>query len=95
MICHQGTTHLTHQAFPKNQITLSFHLTGFKFKIAAENKCWMHNVEKTHGIFDDPELQLIVRVKAKTLCENLNAPMWHLNDGWWHEVIYQIYFWVD
>ena len=37
MICHQGTTHLTHQAFPKNQITLSFYSTAFKFKIAAEN----------------------------------------------------------
>ena len=73
----------------------SFYLTGFKFKIGAENKSWIHAVENNCSIFDDLELQLIVRVKVKMLCENLKTPMWHLDDGWRHKVISQIYFWGD
>ena len=29
------------------------------------------------------------------LFENLKTPMWHFEDGWRHEVIYEIYFWGD
>ena len=61
----------------------SFYLTGFKFKIAAENKSWIHAVEKNHT-FDDPELHLIVRVKLKIFCENLKTPMSHFDDDWRH-----------
>ena len=55
----------------------------------------MHALEKNRSIFDDPELLLIVREKVKMLYENLRTPMWHFDDGWRHEVIYQIYFLGD
>ena len=55
----------------------------------------MHAVESNRGIFDDLELQLIVRVKVKMLCENLKTPIWHFYDGWRHEAIYQICLWGD
>ena len=49
----------------------------------------------TVGFFDGPEVQLIVRVKVKKLCEDLKTPAWHFDDGWRHDVIYQICFWGD
>ena len=45
----------------------SFYLTGIRFKIAAENKSYVHVVENNHSIFDDIEAQLTVRVKVKML----------------------------
>ena len=70
----------------------AFFLTGFKFKIAAESKSWIQAVENNRRIFDDLELQLIVRVKGKMLCENLKTPLCHFDDGWRHDIIYQICF---
>ena len=52
-----------------------FFVTGFKFKIAAEDKSCMQTVETNRSIFQDPELQLIVRIKVKMLCESLKTPM--------------------
>ena len=72
-----------------------FSVTGFKFKIAAEDKSCVQTVETNRSIFQDPELQLIVRIKVKMLCENLKTPMWHFDNGWRHEVIYQICFCGD
>ena len=51
----------------------SFYLTGIRFKIAAENKSYVHVVENNHSIFDDIEAQLTVRVKVKMLWENLKS----------------------
>ena len=51
----------------------SFYWTDIKFKIGTENKGWISAVENNRTIFDDLELQLIVRVKVKKmLCENLD-----------------------
>ena len=68
----------------------SSYLTGIKFKIGAENKGWIHAVENNRSIFDDLELQLILRLKVKMLCENVKTPIWHFDDGWRHEVICQV-----
>ena len=51
-----------------------------------EDKSWIHTVENNCSIFDDPELQLIVRVKAKMLCENLKTPIWHFDDSWRQDI---------
>ena len=59
---------------------LFFYLTGIKFKIVAENKCWMHAVEYNRSIFDELELELIAKVKVKT-CGNLKTPIWYFDDG--------------
>ena len=53
----------------------SFYLARLKFKIGAENKCLTHAVEYSHSFFDDLELELIAKVKVKTLCENLKTPI--------------------
>ena len=49
---------------------LSFYLTGIKFKTGVENEGWIHAAEY-NCIFDDFEIELIAKVKVKTLCENL------------------------
>ena len=59
-----------------------FYLTGIKFKTGAEKKGWIHAVENNPSIsklilIDLANwigLQLIVRVKVKTLRKNLKTP---------------------
>ena len=41
-----------------------------QIQVAAENKSW---IENNRSIFDDLELQLILRVKVKMLYENLKT----------------------
>ena len=65
---------------------------GINLKVGAENESWIHAVENSRSILDDPELQLIVKVKVKMLCENLKTPIWHFDNGW-RQLIYLFLFW--
>ena len=57
------------------------YLTGIKFKIGVESKCWIHAVEYNPSYSDDLELILIAKVKVKTLRKI------YFDDGWGHEVV--------
>ena len=54
---------------------------------AAVYRLIVHIYKPAEGNKAVLELQLILKVKVKMLCENLKTQMWQFDDGWRHEVI--------